>query len=125
MNTIRKDSGLSARQETGRHTRITSNGRYLSRSILFTLLTAVALVGTSCRHDTRGQDRASLQEDNRAGSDSTNQPKVNIQVNRKYDEKGNMVAFDSTYSTYYSNIKGDTSRMDSLMQKFDIWFGHN
>jgi hypothetical protein len=61
-------------------------------------------------------------------SDSLDKPKVNIQVNRHFDEKGNMVGFDSTYSTFYSNVKGDTARMDSLMHSFDNYFkkdGHS
>jgi hypothetical protein len=123
MNVIQKNSGLSARQETTHPAH--RGGRSITRSILFTLLTVVALVGTSCRHSTRGQDTATLRKDSIEGSDSTNQPKVNIQVNRKYDDKGNLVTFDSTYSTYYSDIKGDTPRMDSLMKRFDVWFEHN
>jgi hypothetical protein len=118
MNTV-QDSGLSARQETS------PRAFHHGRSILFGLLTVAAVIGASCRQDTRGQDRASLQQDSLAVSDSTNQPNVKIQVNRKYDDKGNLVAFDSTYSTFYSNADGDTLQMDSLMKSFDAWFGDN
>jgi hypothetical protein len=41
-------------------------------------------------------------------------PKVAIKVNRRFDEKGNLIGFDSTYTSYYSNISGDTAQMDSL-----------
>lgn len=120
------DSGLSARQETIHPNRLTlSTPRFIARTILFTLLTIVALTGTSCKRDTRAQDAATLDESSRAVSDTTNQPRVNIQVNRRYDDKGNLLAFDSTYTSYYSNIKGDSSRTDSLMKSFDTWFGRN
>jgi hypothetical protein len=57
--------------------------------------------------------------------DSLDKPKVNIQVNRHYDDKGNMIGFDSTYSSFYSNVKGDTVKMDSLMHTFDTHFNKN
>jgi hypothetical protein len=125
MNPIQKNSGLSARQETTHRSHIALRIGAFRRSIFLTLLAFLALVGTSCRQDTRAQDKTSLRENSRAESDSTNKPKVNVQVNRKYDDKGNLVAFDSTYSAYYSNIKRDTSQMDSLMKRFDAWFGNN
>jgi hypothetical protein len=57
--------------------------------------------------------------------DSLDKPKINIQVNKHYDDKGNMVGFDSTYSTFYSNVKGDTMKMDSVMHTFDNYFKKN
>lgn len=126
MNVIKTNSGLSARQETSYSNRLTSiTQRFIARTIFLTLLTIVALAATSCKQDTRAQDTASLDGNRRAMSDTTNQPKVNIKVNRRFDDKGNLLAFDSTYSSYYSNIKGDTLRMDSLMKSFDTWFGRN
>jgi hypothetical protein len=68
---------------------------------------------------TGGQDKTAVV------SDSLDKPKVNIQVNRHFDEKGNMIGFDSTYSTFYSNVKGDTVKMDSLMHSFDKYFTKN
>jgi hypothetical protein len=53
---------------------------------------------------------------------NTVQPKVDIKVNRRYDDKGNLIGFDSTYSSYYSTHKGDTVLMDSLFKKFDFSF---
>jgi hypothetical protein len=52
----------------------------------------------------------------------TVQPKVDIKVNRQYDDKGNLIGFDSTYSSYYSTYRGDTALMDSLFKKFDFSF---
>lgn len=54
--------------------------------------------------------------------DGKNKPHEKVIVNRKYDENGNLIEFDSTYTSYYSNFKGDTIRMDSLMNGFPEFF---
>lgn len=43
---------------------------------------------------------------------SSNQPKIDIHVNKKYDEKGNIVGYDSTYS--YSSKDSSGSGMSSF-----------
>ena len=73
---------------------------------------------SGCQKGIRGQDNQALRKD----SISENKPKVNIKVNKHYDDKGNVIGFDSTYTSYYSNMQGDTGRMDSLMQTFDSYF---
>jgi hypothetical protein len=45
-------------------------------------------------------------------------PKTDIQVNKEYDEQGNLIRYDSSYSYYYSNIENDTILEDSIMQNF-------
>ena len=45
-------------------------------------------------------------------------PQTNIKVNKEYDSKGNLIRYDSTYSSYYSNIKGDTTMRDSIFRRF-------
>ena len=75
---------------------------------------------------TNGQDNHNSQKDQAlVAQDSLNKPKVNIKVNRRFDEKGNLIGFDSTYSSFYSNVEGDTSGMDSLMSRFDRYFNRN
>lgn len=123
MKTVQHNYGLSARQQA-----IASAPTALRAGCLFTTIILVAMltvVATSCSHDSRGQNNTSIKKNSATASDSANQPKVNIQVNRKYDDKGNLIGFDSTYSSYYSNIQDDTSRMDSLMKGFDKYFGSN
>ena len=54
-------------------------------------------------------------------------PKIRIKVNRKYDDKGNIIGYDSTYSysyTYPNGEKRDIS-IDSLMNKFKPFFFEN
>jgi hypothetical protein len=53
-----------------------------------------------------------------------NQPKVDIKVNKKYDENGNLVQFDSSYSIVYSspnatsNIQFFNFDNDSIFSQF-------
>lgn len=72
------------------------------------------------------QDKNSVQEKNsqtgQLKTDSASKPKVDIKVNRHYDDKGNMIGFDSTYSRYYSSVDGDTSQMDSMFKEFNTYF---
>jgi hypothetical protein len=51
-----------------------------------------------------------------------NAPKTDIKVNKEYDEKGNLIRYDSTYSSYYSNILNDTVLEDSIFNKFKSQF---
>jgi hypothetical protein len=49
--------------------------------------------------------------------DNNNQPDVKIDVKKQYDEKGNMVIYDSIYSWSWSGNPDDMD-IDSLMNKF-------
>jgi len=81
-------------------------------------MTVFAFLLSSCDRDSKGQT-ADLKKNQ---TDSVIKPKVDIKVNRRFDEKGNLIGFDSTYTSYYSNISGDTAQMDSLMGSFDRYF---
>jgi hypothetical protein len=115
-----KQDGLSARR------RIIGKLKKVISRIKFGLgfLIALSLILSSCHEKTNGQD-APEKNQTSAAQDSLNKPKVSIKVNRRYDDKGNMIGFDSTYSSYYSNMKGDTAQMDSLMSSFDLYFNRN
>jgi hypothetical protein len=52
-----------------------------------------------------------------------NQPKVNINVHRKYDKKGNEVGYDSTYTWSWSSNGSMPS--DSMMRSMEKNFGMN
>jgi hypothetical protein len=49
-------------------------------------------------------------------------PKVNYKVNKEYDEEGNLIRLDSTYTYYYSNIDKDAMIKDSIFEKFNTYF---
>jgi len=54
-----------------------------------------------------------------------NSPKTNIVVNKEYDKNGNLVKYDSTYSSVYTNIKSDSTLADSSFLSFQRNFMDN
>jgi len=103
---------LSVRRKANHQFRLVLQG-------VFIILTGVFI--TSCNEIGKGQDLTNP-EDDLTAADSLNKPLVNITVNRRYDDEGNLIGMDSTHSSYYSNIEGDTARMDSLFRNFDRLF---
>lgn len=119
MNSISVRGGLSARRKTHHNSR--KEIRYGIRP-LWGFLIILPILFSSCNEKSNGQDRAELRKEKLQPQDSANKPKVNIKVNKHYDDKGNVIGFDSTYTSFYSNVQGDTARMDSLMHSFDQYF---
>lgn len=126
MNRISKTGGLFARQKASKIREIVSGAsRRIRRSMCLVSLAAVFALA-SCDKKTNGQvARDKTKDHTTAANDTVNKPKVNIQVNKRYDDKGNLIGFDSTYSSFYSNVKADTAEMDSLMHSFDRYFNRN
>ncbi|MBL0739971.1 hypothetical protein [Chryseolinea lacunae] len=114
MKSILKGGAVSARLEAAHQI----NARSVHSGTLGLAIAIVTLLLSSCN----GNDSRQAAELKKHPADSLAKPKVDIKVNRRYDEKGNMIGFDSTYTSYYSNISGDTARMDSLMGSFDRYF---
>jgi hypothetical protein len=56
-----------------------------------------------------------------AMASDTLQPQVRIKVNKKYDDKGNLLQFDSTYSYFYSlpGQKAEALSSDSLYTQLE------
>jgi hypothetical protein len=50
------------------------------------------------------------------------EPKIDIKVNKEYDDKGNLIRYDSTYSYFYSNIENDSLLKDSIFNNFKTFF---
>ncbi len=50
------------------------------------------------------------------------EPKVDYKVNKEYDDEGNLIGYDSTYTYYYSNIDKDAMMRDSVFEKFSKHF---
>jgi hypothetical protein len=76
---------------------------------------AVSMTLMSCNGQTK--------EVNKQNKDIS--PQTNIKVNKQYDKNGNIIKYDSTYSSYYSNIKGDTSLKDSIFRNFKNRFNQS
>ncbi len=57
------------------------------------------------------------------GEDSlnTNQPKVNYKVNKQYDEHGNLISYDSTYTYSYSSQDADINITFGNDSAFDMF----
>jgi hypothetical protein len=104
-----KTAGCAARQDAG----------YIINSFGSQILLAACLIFfAACEGKSTGQTA----RNEKTSSDTLSKPKVSIKVNRHYDEKGNVVGFDSTYTSFYSNVVGDTVEMDTLMKGFDRYF---
>ncbi|HQW42217.1 MAG TPA: hypothetical protein PK149_13670 [Flavobacteriales bacterium] len=62
---------------------------------------------------THQQDRTTLRVDT---------PEVDIKVNKQYDDQGNLIGFDSTYTSIYRGKVGDRAFMDSVFRDFQPGF---
>ena len=76
---------------------------------------AISMTLMSCNGQTKNADTKT----------QGNQPQTNIKVNKQYDKNGNIIRFDSTYSSYYSNIKGDSTLKDSIFNNFRNQFNQS
>jgi hypothetical protein len=83
------------------------------KKLVFAILYFTLL--TSCS----AQDNNQLSN---AADSSANKPQTKIIVNKEYDEQGNLIKFDSTYSYFYSNIEQDSSFADSTYSIFQSDF---
>lgn len=45
-------------------------------------------------------------------------PKTDIVVNRQFDENGNLIRYDSTYTQFYNSIEQDSLLADSILNEF-------
>lgn len=122
MSTNSKNNGLTARRWTIKNfmTFASSMRRGSNRAARLAILAVVFF--TSCDKISEAQTKQDNNKNIAVKADSLNKPKVNIKVNRHFDDKGNLVGFDSTYSSFYSNVSGDTKKMDSLINGFDKYF---
>jgi hypothetical protein len=118
MKSHAKRDGLSARRKT---ILIDKLSRPAVRKFLPGMLSMILVVLGSCQDKTHGQQTADTTRAN-AVQDSTHKPTVNIKVNRRFDDKGNLIGFDSLYSTYYSSTDKNAPAMDSMMNSFNNYF---
>lgn len=75
----------------------------------------VSMIFTACN----GQKKEGTVEEEKKA-----QPATNIIVNKEYDEDGNIIKYDSTYSYYYSNIEHNEFAGDSIMKLFKERFNN-
>lgn len=56
--------------------------------------------------------------DRKTEHENTIEPKENIIVNKEYDENGNLIRFDSTYSYFYSNLDSNSTLEGNAFKYF-------
>jgi hypothetical protein len=83
------------------------------------IIMLLSLITAGCHGQKKVNEKAQQQI---ALNDTTDKPKVEVKVNKKYDDKGNLVQFDSTYSYYYSSpgFKRNSISSDSLFGSFKM-----
>jgi hypothetical protein len=113
-----QNNGLSARRKTV--DRIRKHVHGVSRHIPILIVMGLMLV--SCLKMKEQATAAKGNDTTATWSANVSKPQTDIKVNRRYDDKGNLIGFDSTYTSFYSNAQGDTAQMDSLMRRFDRYF---
>ncbi len=86
------------------------------KTLIYPIFSAL-IVCSSCNGQTH-KDKKSETETTKIHTDGLGQPKVDINVNKRYDKKGNLISYDSTYTSYYSSKKRDKILMDSLFKEF-------
>jgi hypothetical protein len=116
MKIATDNNGLSPRGRTIKATKKSRRLQFILKPLWGLVL---LLLIASCTENSKGQQTT---EKSVASAQDSVKPKVSIKVNRRYDDKGNLVGLDSTYSSYYSNIGGDSTKMDSVMRNFDLYF---
>lgn len=92
------------------------------KTLIVTL--AVALFTSGCNAQ---NDHKKDTEQSGVKKEQQNIPDENWTVDKKYDENGNLIGYDSTYTWSYNTINGDSLHVnvDSLMQSIDSYFGEN
>ena len=71
---------------------------------------------------TLGLSSCNGQERKKMVTKDQNKPQTDIKVIKKYDKNGNLVKYDSTYSSYYSNFQTDSVMRDSAVVQFKRFF---
>ncbi len=84
----------------------------MKRIIFFVVM--FAMIFSSCE--------AQKKEKEKNSDNIKTAPKTNIIVNKEYDDNGNLIKYDSTYTYYYSNIEGNPELKDSILNQFKNTF---
>ena len=113
MKCLSNNTSRAARQILGK--------QLLSLRLFMIALTGCSVLFTACNEKTNSQ-AAKTEAKSEAKKDSLSNPRSDIRVNRHYDDKGNLLGFDSTYTSFYSNVEGDTATMHRMMKGFDDYF---
>ncbi len=90
--------------------------RTIGKSPLVHALAVVTLALSACNGQAQQHQKSPATADTLAGR--IDPPKSEVRVNKEYDANGNLIAYDSTYSSFYSSRNADPAMMDSLFRDF-------
>jgi hypothetical protein len=82
------------------------------------ILLIVAITGC------KGQEKEKKEVSKDEKQEMAQEPKGQWEVHKEYDDLGNLIKYDSIYTYAYSNIKGDSIKinLDSIMDSFRGYF---
>ena len=87
------------------------------------LLSFLVAVFTSCNGQNENKSLAESNKSSTANGVAKDKPQINVKVNKQYDNKGNIIKFDSTYTYFYSSPKGSLRLgADSVFNSFHSFF---
>ncbi len=75
--------------------------------------TAIMLNLSACNGQPTTAGKTAPADTLAANSDT---PQVDVRVNKQYDEHGNLIAYDSSYTSVYQSRSGDAAFMDSVFR---------
>ena len=89
------------------------------------LVIAIALLATGCNGQQEKNASSSKQDQKKVTKFP--EPTVSWDVNKKFDENGNVVSYDSIYTWSYTNMDGDSVdvNVDSIREHFNAYLDSN
>ena len=90
------------------------------KKMLFILLVPFLVASCSAQNE-----KTTNEKENLSSEQKSTEPKVDVKVNKVYDENGNLISYDSTYVWSYTNTFGDSVdvNIDSVMSQFKPMIG--
>jgi hypothetical protein len=89
------------------------------KTMKITLMSLLFVVFSGCNGQTQKGNSQQSDKNKVVIADSLNKPRIDVKVNKQYDDKGRIIKFDSTYSYFYSSPTGSLhSTNDSVFSGF-------
>ncbi|MDD7884912.1 hypothetical protein [Flavivirga sp. 57AJ16] len=82
------------------------------KNLIITFISLLMLSSCNAQTDKKTNKEIETKQD-------TIKPKVDYKVDKEYDEDGNLIKYDSTYTYYYSNIDKNMMRNDSVFKRLN------
>lgn len=98
----------------------------MNKLLFFTAITLFAF-GCNAQGNNQSKNNADSKVGVEAQTPGKKKPDVRWNVTKQYDENGNLIGYDSTYTYSYTNVEGDSVTLDadSVMRSFHSYFDQN